>query len=65
MSVQTDPFYNNPLYKLLSQPSMYSSEILDQLNELLHRQPELVECRHRKEGSFFHVICRKAHYQDK
>lgn len=65
MTSRTDAFVNNPLYKLLSQPSMYSLEILDQLNVLLHQQPELAECHQRKEGTFFHLICRKSHYQEK
>ena len=41
MPSRTDLFYNNRLYKLISNSSIYSNELLQQLNSLLHEEPEL------------------------
>jgi len=65
MPLRTDLFYNNRLYKLLSNSIIYSNELLQQLNLLLHEEPELVECSHPNEGSFFHIICRNSNGQEK
>ena len=40
MSLKTDLFYNNQLYKLISNPTIYSNELLQEINSLLHQQPE-------------------------
>jgi hypothetical protein len=63
MSSRNDRFYNNRLYKLFSNSTIYSYELLQELNSLLHEEPELVECNHPKEGSFFHIICRNSYRQ--
>jgi len=60
MPSRTDLFYGNSLYKLLSNSSIYSNELLQEFNFLLHEQPDLVEYNHPNEGSFFHVICRNS-----
>ena len=65
MPLRNDRFYNNPLYKLLSNQSIYSNELLQQINSLLHQQPDLAEISHRKEGSYFHIICRNSNNQEK
>jgi hypothetical protein len=65
MPFRTDLFYNNRLYKLLSNPSIYSNELLQQLNFLLHEEPELVEYNHPNDGSFFHIICQNSNRQEK
>ncbi len=65
MPSRTDLFYNNRLYKLLSNSKIYSNELLQQLNLLLHEEPELVEYNHPNEGSFFHIICRNSNHQEK
>ncbi|CAF1255872.1 unnamed protein product [Rotaria sordida] len=64
MSLNNDPFYNNRLYKLLSNRRMYSIELLQQLNSLLHEEPELATFNHPKEGSYFHIICRNSNGQE-
>jgi hypothetical protein len=58
MSVKSDPFHNNRLYQLLTNHSMYSNEILKEVNSILHEQPELAGLSHPIEGSYFHIICR-------
>jgi hypothetical protein len=65
MPCKADLFHNNRLYKLLSNQSIYSDELLQQLNSLLHEEPDLAEHTHPKEGSFFHVICRNSNNQEK
>ncbi|CAF0846921.1 unnamed protein product [Rotaria sp. Silwood1] len=64
MPLRSDPFYNNRLYKLLSNRTMYSNELLQQLNSLLHEEPELATFDHPKEGSYFHIICRNSNGQE-
>ncbi|UJR23215.1 hypothetical protein I4U23_026234 [Adineta vaga] len=61
---KTDKFYNNPLYRLLSNRTLNSNELLEQLNSLLHEQPDLVEFTHPKEGSYFHVVCHNFNRQE-
>jgi hypothetical protein len=65
MSVKTDPFYNNRLYKLLSNHSTYSYEFLQEFNSILHEEPELARLSHPIEGSYFHLICRNSSEQEK
>jgi hypothetical protein len=65
MPLKNDPFYNNRLYNLLSNQSIYSNELLQQLNSLLHEEPNLAECIHPKQGSYFHIICRNSIDQEK
>lgn len=65
MSSRTDLFYNNQVYKLISNSTIYSNETLQQLNRILHEQPELVECSHPMEGSYFHIICRNSNRLEK
>jgi hypothetical protein len=65
MPLRTDLFYNNRLYKLLSNSSIYSNELLQELNALLHEEPELIEFNHPNEGSFFHIVCRHSNRQEK
>ncbi len=65
MSRRSGRFYNNRLYKLLSNQSNYSNELLQQLNSLLHEEPDLIEFTHPNEGSYFHVICRNSNNQKK
>ncbi|CAF3896649.1 unnamed protein product, partial [Adineta steineri] len=64
MPPKTDRFYKNHLYKILSNPSNYSDTTLQELNSLLHEQPDLVDFTHPIEGSYYHVICRNSHSQD-
>ncbi|CAF3031858.1 unnamed protein product [Rotaria sp. Silwood2] len=64
MSLKDDPFYNNRLYKLLSNRIIYSNELLQQLNSLLHQEPNLATFSHPKEGSYFHIICRNSNGQE-
>jgi ankyrin repeat protein len=63
MSTRGGLFYNNPLYKLLTNQTLDSNELLEQLNALLHEQPDLVEFTHPKEGSYYHFICQKSNRQ--
>lgn len=65
MPPKTDRFHNNRLYKLLSNRSIYSHELLHQVNQLLHNEPDLASIDHPKEGSYFHTICQHSHYQKK
>ncbi|CAF2886304.1 unnamed protein product [Rotaria sp. Silwood2] len=64
MSLKDDPFYNNRLYKLLSNRIIYSNELLQRLNSLLHQEPNLATFSHPKEGSYFHIICRNSNGQE-
>ncbi|CAF1524571.1 unnamed protein product, partial [Adineta steineri] len=61
---KTDRFYQNRLCKILSNQSNYSYTTLQELNSLLHEQPDLVDFTHPIEGSYYHVICRNSHSQD-
>ena len=65
MPVKFDPFHRNRLYQLLADEGSYSLERLEQLNELLHEQPELAEITHPQQGSYFHLICQHANDQEK
>jgi hypothetical protein len=65
MSVKSDPFYNNRLYQLLSNHSIYSNEFLQELNSILHEQPELAGLNHPVEGSYLHFLCRTCSEQEK
>ncbi len=65
MSVKTGPFYDNRLYQLLANHSIYSNEFLQEVNLILHEQPELAGLSHPSEGSYFHIICRKSNEQEK
>ncbi|CAF2719841.1 unnamed protein product [Rotaria sp. Silwood2] len=64
MSVRSDPFYNNRLYQLLTQRSIYSKDVLQELHSILHEQPELARLYHSIEGSYFHIICRNSSEQE-
>ncbi|CAF0982468.1 unnamed protein product [Rotaria sordida] len=64
MSVTSDPFYNNRLYHLLTQRSINSKDLLQELNSILHEQPELAGLCHPIEGSYFHIICRNSNEQE-
>ena len=65
MSVKTDPFHTNRLYELLTNQSSYSEEILQEVNAVLHEQPELARRSHSIEGSYFHIVCRNSSEQEK
>jgi hypothetical protein len=65
MSGKSDPFYNNRLYQLLVNNSVYSKELLQEVNTILHEEPELAGLYHPTEGSYFHVICRNSNEQEK
>jgi hypothetical protein len=65
MSVESDPFYNNRLYQLLVNHSVYSNENLVEFNSILHKEPELAGLYHPIEGSYFHIICRNSNEQEK
>ena len=65
MSSKTDRFYNNRLYQLLINRSVYTIETLQELNSILHEEPELARLSHEVEGSYFHVICRNSNEQEK
>ncbi|CAF1511792.1 unnamed protein product, partial [Rotaria sordida] len=58
-------FYNNRLYHLLTQRSINSKDLLQELNSILHEQPELAGLCHPIEGSYFHIICRNSSEQEK
>ncbi|CAF1667014.1 unnamed protein product, partial [Rotaria sordida] len=64
MSVTSDPFYNNRLYHLLTQRSINSKDLLQELNSILHEQPESAGLCHPIEGSYFHIICRNSSEQE-
>ncbi|CAF4754813.1 unnamed protein product [Rotaria sp. Silwood1] len=64
MSGISDPFCNNRLYQLLTQRSIYSKDVLQELNSILHEQPELARLCHPIEGSYFHIICRNSSEQE-
>ncbi|CAF4746243.1 unnamed protein product [Rotaria sp. Silwood1] len=64
MSGTSDPFCNNRLYQLLTQRSIYSKDVLQELNSILHEQPELARLCHPIEGSYFHIICRNSSEQE-
>ncbi|CAF3648034.1 unnamed protein product [Rotaria socialis] len=64
MSVTSDLFYNNCLYQLLTKNSVYTEDLLQELNSILHEQPELARLCHPIEGSYFHVICRNSNEQE-
>ncbi|CAF3981791.1 unnamed protein product [Adineta steineri] len=59
-----DRLYKNRLYKILSNQSNYSDTTLQELNSLLHEQPDLVDFTHPIEGSYYYVTCRNSHSQD-
>jgi hypothetical protein len=65
MAFKTDPFYRNRLYQLLADERSYSFERLEQLNVLLHEEPELAEVIHPKQGSYFHLICQHSDDEEK
>ena len=65
MPVTSDPFYNNRLYRLLTDHKVYSSSLLQELHLILHEEPELAGLRHPIEGSYFHIICRNFNEQEK
>ena len=65
MASKRELFYNNPLYKLLYNHSTYSDELLQQLNTLLHQDSDLATLDHPKKGSYFHIIIRNSHGQEK
>jgi len=65
MSIKTDPFYNNRLYQLLANHSIYTNELLQEVNSIIHEQPELAGLSHPTEGSYFHIICRNSSEQEK
>jgi len=65
MPQRSDLFYNNRVYKLLSKSELDSNDVLQELNSILHEEPDLVDCTHPNEGSFFHLICRKSQRNDK
>lgn len=60
-----DQFYDNRIYQLLTNQSIYSKDLLQELNSLLHEQPELARLSHKTEGSYFHIICRNSNDQEK
>ena len=64
MASKTDPFYRNRLYQLLADERSYSLERLEQLNVLLHEEPEMAEVTHPQQGSYFHLICQHSDEQE-
>ena len=60
MPLKKNSFDNNRLYRLLSNPSVYSTELLEQINSLLHEHSNLAGLHHPKEGSYFHIVCRNS-----
>ncbi|CAF3948332.1 unnamed protein product [Adineta steineri] len=57
-------FYDNHLYQLLTKQSIYTNNILQELNSILHAEPDLAALCHPIEGSYFHVICRNSDEQE-
>ncbi|CAF0917041.1 unnamed protein product [Adineta ricciae] len=64
MAPKVDRFRSNQLYKLLSTHPLNPDELLQQVNTLLHQQPDLVEMKHPKDGSYLHVVCQNFHQQE-
>lgn len=65
MSISSDQFHTNPLYQLLANQTNYSEELLEEVNTILHEQPELAQQSDPIEGSYFHLICRNSNDQDR
>lgn len=65
MAFKTDPFYRTRLYQLLADERSYSLERLEQLNALLHEEPEMAEITHPQQGSYFHLICQHSDDREK
>ena len=64
-ALRSHRFYDNRLYTLLANGLSYSDELLQQINFLLHEQPDLAEIIHPKQGSLFHTVCRNSNGQEK
>ena len=63
--MSTEHFYTNDLYRLLANQSNYSNELLQEVNAILHEQPELAHLSHSTDGSYFHIVCRNCNEHDK
>ncbi|CAF0854772.1 unnamed protein product [Adineta ricciae] len=64
MSKNPELFYDNELYELLTKQTVYSDEVLQELNSILHKQPELAALYHPIDGSYLHILCRKSSEQE-
>ena len=65
MSIHLNSFSNNAVYHLLSKGKNYSDALLQELHSILHEQPELATLDHPVHGSYFHLICRNSHEEEK
>jgi len=65
MSNIVQSFKNNRLYELLISPSVYTIDNLNDINSILHEQPELASLTDPIHGSYFHILCQKTNEQEK
>lgn len=56
MTSKKTRFHQNRIFQLIGKCQIYTNEILRELNEILHEQPDLAEMTNVHDGSYFHLV---------